>query len=93
LSYVDKLDSLFANKADKAVFSWENFSLPEAVRNYEGEMILKALKETSGRITKAAQLLGLSHQNLSLILHQRHKDLKTNCAPRKPRTRSKMKTH
>lgn len=93
LSYVDKLESLFEDKADKAVFTWENFSLPEAVRTYEGDLILKALKETNGRITKAAQLLGLSHQNLSLILHSRHKDLKTNCAPRKPRSKGRVKTH
>lgn len=93
LKYADKLDSLFENKADRSAFSWKNFSLPEAVLAYEAEIILKALNETGGRITKAAQLLGLSHQNLSLILHQRHKDLKTNCAPRKPRSKSKVKIH
>jgi tetratricopeptide (TPR) repeat protein len=90
LSYADKLDSLFEGKPD---FNWENFSLPDAVRNYEGEIILKALTDSSGRVTKAARLLGLSHQNLSLILHQRHRDLKEHCVQRKPRSKSKVKTH
>lgn len=91
LSYADKLDSLFGDKDDSAAFNWENFSLPDTVREYEGEIILKALKETGGRVTKAALLLGLSHQNLSLILHQRHKDLKKYCVQRKPRSKSKPK--
>lgn len=92
LRYADKLDSLFENKAGGA-FDWETFSLPDAVRTYEGEIILKALTDSSGRVTKAAQLLGVSHQNLSLILHQRHKDLKKYCVQRKPRSRSKVKVH
>jgi tetratricopeptide (TPR) repeat protein len=74
-------------------FSWENFHLPDAVRNYEGEIILRALNESGGRVTKAAKMLGLSHQNLSLILHQRHRDLKEHCVKRKPRSTSKVKTH
>lgn len=72
-----------------AVGNWKNFSLPDVVRAYEAEIILRALTETGGRVTKAAQLLGLSHQNLSLILHQRHKDLKKHCVQRKPRSKSK----
>jgi tetratricopeptide (TPR) repeat protein len=72
---------------------WEDFSLPDAVLIYERDIIMKALTETGGRITKAAQLLGLSHQNLSLILQQRHRGLKKLCAPRKPRSATKTKTH
>jgi DNA-binding NtrC family response regulator len=75
------------------VISWENFYLPEAVRTYEGDIILKALSETSGRVTRAAKLLGLSHQNLSLILHQRHKELHQHRVQRKSRGRVKIKTH
>jgi tetratricopeptide (TPR) repeat protein len=90
LSYADKLDTLFENKAE---FSWENFSLPDAVKIYEGEIIMKALIESSGRVTKAAKMLGLSHQNLSLILHQRHRELKKYCVHRKPRSKSVVKTH
>jgi tetratricopeptide (TPR) repeat protein len=93
LKYADKLDSLFEGEAAEPVFNWENFSLPEAVRTYEGEIILKALTESKGRVTRAAQMLGLSHQNLSLILHQRHKELKKNCVQRKPRSKPQLKTH
>jgi tetratricopeptide (TPR) repeat protein len=81
------------NEKVELTINWENFSLPEAIRLYEGEIILKALNETSGRVTKAAQLLGVSHQNLSGILHQRHKELKDYCVKRKPRHESKVKTH
>ncbi len=93
LSYADKLDSLFENEVSQPDFSWENFSLPEAVLTYEGEIILKAINDSNGRVTKAAQLLGLSHQNLSLILHQRHKELKKHCVQRKPRSKPLLKTH
>ncbi len=66
-------------------FNWKNFSLSEAVHSYERELILKALNEASGRVTKAAGLLGVSHQSLSLILHKRHKDLQQCCVQRKRR--------
>jgi tetratricopeptide (TPR) repeat protein len=76
-----------------AATNWENFSLPGAVLAYEGEIIQKALEDSNGRVTKAAILLGLSHQNLSLILRQRHRELKQYCTDRKPRSRSKVKSH
>jgi len=66
-------------------FDWINFSLPEAVRLYEKGFIVKALSEAGGRVTKAAGLLGMSHQSLSLILHQRHNDLQQHRIQRKPR--------
>ncbi len=92
LSQANKLDSLFESGKVKLVIDWENFSLPEAVRSFEGEIILKALSETNGRVTRAARLLGLSHQSLSLILHQRHKELNKFCVQRKPRS-SKVNSH
>lgn len=66
-------------------FKWKNFSLPDAVHAYERELILKALSDAGGRLTKAAGLLGVSHQSLSLTLHQRHKDLQQHRIQRKPR--------
>lgn len=74
-------------------FNWKNFSLPEAVHAYERELILKALNETGGRVTKAAGLLGVSHQSLSLILHQRHKDLQQYRVQRRRRSGLKAKNH
>lgn len=54
---------------------WEGFSLPEEVKKYEAKFIEMALLETEGRVTKAAEMLGISHQHLSLLLKSRHKDL------------------
>jgi tetratricopeptide (TPR) repeat protein len=70
----------------KKYFDWKNFSLPEAVCAYERELILKALNEAGGRVTKAAALLGLSHQNLSSILRQRHKNLLNYSVQRRRRS-------
>lgn len=75
-------------KIDEA--AWENFSLQEAIHAYEGGIILKALTESDGRVTRAATLLGMSHQNLSLILRQRHSELQVHCRTRKPR---EVKSH
>jgi tetratricopeptide (TPR) repeat protein len=94
LQTVDRLNRAAMNISVVSTnFNWENFSLPDAVMAYEGEIILKAITESNGRVTKAATLLGLSHQNLSLILHQRHRELKKHCVQRKPRTVNKAKTH
>lgn len=79
---IDNPVSLLKNEK---YFDWQNFSLPEAVHKYEKNLILKALNESEGRLTRAAKLLGVSHQSLSLILHQRHKDLQEYRVVRKPR--------
>jgi transcriptional regulator with GAF, ATPase, and Fis domain len=94
LQTIDRLNRAAINSSVVSTdFNWENFSLPDAVRAYEGEIILRAITDSNGRVTKAATLLGLSHQNLSLILHQRHRELKKYCVQRKPRTVNKTKTH
>jgi tetratricopeptide (TPR) repeat protein len=67
-------------------FDWENFNLPEEVRKCEAKYIKKALTETNGSVTKAAKLLGISHQNLSLLLKNRHKDLAYAKKPRRRRS-------
>ncbi len=55
---------------------WTNFSLQRAVLRYEGHWIKLALKETGGRVTPAARLLGLkSHQTLIHLIKVRHKEL------------------
>ena len=54
---------------------WEGFSLPQAVREFEAQYILRAIRDSNNSITHAADLLGLSHQNLSLQLRQRHTGL------------------
>ncbi len=87
---INSTDALF--KSEKFV-SWKNFSLPDAVHTFESEIILKAINDAGGRVTKAAKLLGMPHQSLSIILHNRHKELKQHCIQRKPRRDGKVNTH
>lgn len=77
----------------KKTSDWKNFNLSEEVRKYEAEFIKKALLETDGRVTKAAELLGISHQHLSLLLKTRHKELASAKKPRRQRSdRKKTRT-
>jgi CheY-like chemotaxis protein len=68
---------------------WSRFSLKDAMHRYEAHFIHLALKETGGKVTPAAQLLGLpGHQTLQFILNGRHKDLLSDRTPILPRRRS-----
>ncbi|MEZ4228039.1 MAG: helix-turn-helix domain-containing protein [Polyangiaceae bacterium] len=46
------------------------FSLPDIKRNVERECIVLALRETSGNITRAAELLGMKRPRLSQLVKQ-----------------------
>jgi CheY-like chemotaxis protein len=76
---------------------WSRFSLKEAMHRYEAHFIQLALKETAGKVTSAAGLLGLSgHQPLQFILNNRHKDLlsdRTTIVPRKRSFISEQNSH
>ncbi len=63
-------------------------SLEEEVRSYEGGLIKQALEASGGSVTRAARLLGITHQGLAFILNGRHKDLLSVRTPIKPRRRS-----
>ena len=65
---------------------WEDFNLIDTVKNYEAKFIKRALFETDGKVTKAAELLGISHQQLSLLLKKRHKELAPVKTPRSRRS-------
>ena len=54
---------------------WAGCSLEREVHHYEAELIRRALEQSGWRVTRAARLLGITHQRLSFILHTRHKDL------------------
>ena len=56
-------------------FQEKNFSLFGAVHDCEAKLIGQALEESGGSVTKAARLLGLTHQTLISILVTRHKAL------------------
>ena len=68
--------SLFLTRAVPAPPDWDMFSLKDAVCRYEARLIRLALKQTGGKVTAAARLLGFRHhQNLIAIINSRHKDL------------------
>lgn len=52
-----------------------DMNLAELMLRHEGELIKRALQVSGGRLTRAARLLGITHQGLSLILDNRQKKL------------------
>ncbi|MDQ1727955.1 MAG: MalT-like region [Pyrinomonadaceae bacterium] len=68
-------------------------SLEEQVLSYEGELIKRALQASDGSVTRAARLLGVTHQGLAFILNGRQKNLLPSRKPAKPRRRSIIRFH
>jgi transposase-like protein len=60
------------------------------VREFERQIIAEALEETGGRVTRAARILGLTHQGLCYIINRRHQDLLALRKPIRIRRRSIM---
>ena len=63
-------------------------SLEELVLHYEGDLIKQALEISGGSVTRAARLLGVTHQGLAFILNGRQKALLSVRTPVKTRRRS-----
>jgi tetratricopeptide (TPR) repeat protein len=61
--------------------------LHSQVLNYERTLIRHALARANGRVTRAASLLGVSHQGLGYIIGSRHHDLLKERTPIRPRGR------
>jgi len=70
-----------------------NGSLDAQVLCYEAELIKRALEASDGSITRAARLLGVTHQGLAFILNGRQKNLLSSRKPAKPRRRSIIRYH
>lgn len=70
-----------------------NGSLEDQVLRYEGDLIKRALEASEGSITRAARLLGVTHQGLAFILNGRQKSLLPSRKPAKPRRRSIIRYH
>jgi len=70
-----------------------NGSLEAQVLSYEGELIKRALEASEGSITRAARLLGVTHQGLAFILNGRQRNLLPARKPAKPRRRSIIRYH
>jgi tetratricopeptide (TPR) repeat protein len=83
---------LSSEQADPSTFSLEA-SLEAQVLRYEGELIKRALEASEGSITRAARLLGVTHQGLAFILNGRQKNLLPSRKPAKPRRRSIIRYH
>jgi CheY-like chemotaxis protein len=83
------LSLIHASGCYPASVAWANFSLRDEVLRYEEHLLKLALKDSDGRVTRAARLLGFSgHQSLQVILNNRHKSLLTERTPIRPRKRS-----
>jgi transcriptional regulator with GAF, ATPase, and Fis domain len=68
-------------------------SLDAEVLRYEGNLIRRALEESGGSVTRAARMLGVTHQGLAFILNGRHSDLLSIRTPVKKRRRSIIRHH
>lgn len=69
------------------------FSLDAEVLRYEGSLIRKALEDSGGSVTRAARMLGVTHQGLAFILNGRHSHLLSIRTPVKKRRRSIIRNH
>lgn len=78
--------------AESEAFSMTG-SLDENVLRYEGELIRQALIAADGSVTRAARILGVTHQGLAFILNGRQKNLLSSRKPAKPRRRSIIRYH
>jgi tetratricopeptide (TPR) repeat protein len=80
--------------ANSGVRSSENStagSFELEVHKRESELIRSALETAGGSVTRAARLLGLTHQGLCYIINHRHKDLLGARAPIRVRRKSIIK--
>jgi len=66
-------------------------SFEQEVHKRESELIKSALETAGGSVTRAARLLGLTHQGLCYIINHRHKDLLSSRAPIRVRRKSIIK--
>jgi len=81
-----------ASSGDKASIG-EGFSLDAEVLRYEGNLIRQALETAGGSVTRAARMLGVTHQGLAFILNGRHSDLLAIRTPVKRRRKSIIRYH
>lgn len=63
-------------------------TLNAALLRHEAELIRKALEVSRGSVSRAAKLLGLTHQGLAFIINGRQKALLPNRRPVRQRRKS-----
>ena len=79
--------------SSESASSWTGCSLEQEVLRYEGDLIKRALEASGGSVTRAARLLGVTHQGLAFILNGRQKSLLSVRTPVKSRRRSVFRSH
>lgn len=65
-----------------------DFSLTEAVNDYEAQFIRRALEDEHGSVSRAAVRLGINYQKLVYLLETRHRHLLNVRTPARKRRRS-----
>lgn len=86
-------ESAASSGSDETTPATIAISLEEQVLRYEGKLIERALQASDGSVTRAARLLGVTHQGLAFILNGRQKNLLPSRKPAKPRRRSIIRFH
>ena len=68
-------------------------SLEEETNHFEAQLIERALDQAKGSITRAARLLGITHQGLAWSLQNKHQHLLRSRTPARPRRKSIITRH
>jgi transcriptional regulator with PAS, ATPase and Fis domain len=91
----DAVEMLALRQTRKAGLAnaWEGCLLFEEVALYEKTLIRRALEATQGGVTRAARMLGTTHQALIAILSTRHQDLLSARKPVLKRRKSIITIH
>jgi DNA-binding NtrC family response regulator len=63
-------------------------TLSDELNRYEGELIRRAFDRANGKLTRAAKILGITHQGLRFIIEGRQKDRILGTPPVRKRRRS-----
>ncbi|MDT5060548.1 MAG: two-component system, NtrC family, response regulator AtoC [Acidobacteriota bacterium] len=84
------VEVVVTRQTDKAALAdaWAGCSFEEEVLRYEASLIRLALENAKGSVTRAARLLGVTHQRLCSMLQGRHKNLLVAKKPAQKRRRS-----
>ncbi|HEV7373764.1 MAG TPA: sigma 54-interacting transcriptional regulator [Pyrinomonadaceae bacterium] len=86
----EAVEVIAARQTNKAALAdaWAGCSFEEEVLIYEAGLIRLALENAKGSVTRAARLLGVTHQRLCSMLQGRHKNLLVAKKPAQRRRRS-----
>jgi transcriptional regulator with PAS, ATPase and Fis domain len=76
-------------EVDTEALTIKPFKLHDEVHRLEEMLIRNTLSEVNGRITRAAQHMGLSYQGLAYIIQRRHPKLLKERSPVRTRARKK----